>query len=91
MSVITFKKTYDGDELKCYDVFEDGGYIGELGREFGEWAAQSEWAIDAALEERFGMNFASGHKRVQSVMKELRQAGMEASNVHTENRDSPER
>ena len=76
MGDITF--AYDEYELKTYDVFEDGERIGEIGREFGDWSAQSEWAIDAAMEERFGMNFASGHKRVQSVMKELRKAGKEA-------------
>ena len=31
-------------------------------------------ALDATMEARFGENFGSGHSRVQSLMKEIRDA-----------------
>lgn len=68
------------DDEPSYLVEIDGEEIGYIYKEFyyipslGLERIMSEWALDASLEARFGENFAAGHKRVQSVMKEIRQA-----------------
>ena len=74
MRQVTFRKTHDSWELRQYDVLVDGVVIGELFRERWPDGQMDEWGICTGLEERFGENFASGHNRVQSVMREIKAA-----------------
>ena len=78
MGKITFYKDDQNPDHLAYQVAEDGESIGAIYREtyfHGNFNHPwTEWALDATMEARFGENFGSGHSRVQSLMKEIRDA-----------------
>ena len=78
MGKITFHKDDQDPDHLAYQVAEDGESIGTIFRETyfqgTEYFRMTEWALDATMEARFGENFGSGHSRVQSLMKEIRDA-----------------
>jgi hypothetical protein len=78
MGKITFYKDDQDPDHLAYQVAEDGESIGAIYRETyfhgNFYQRMTEWALDATMEARFGENFGSGHSRVQSLMKEIRDA-----------------
>ena len=78
MGKITFYKDDQGPDHLSYQVAVDEEFIGTIYREthfYGNsYERMTEWALDATMEARFGENFGSGHSRVQSLMKEIRDA-----------------
>lgn len=56
------------DEDKRYQVFYHNTHIGDIYKEY----EMTEWACDASLEERIGMNVGAGYTRLADLQKELR-------------------
>ena len=73
-----YKTANDFSHDLMYEVVEDGEYVGLIFREVyyagADYHRMIEWGLDAGMEARFGENFGSGHTRVQSLMREIREA-----------------